>query len=119
VPHDFVVTRADRERVTGTRGGVQWLTDLPASGKSSIADALSARLREQGVPAYVLDGDTLRRTVSSDLGFSPEDSAENVRRSAYVAQILMDSRLVAIVSLVSPFQSDRAKARAMFAPEDF
>jgi bifunctional enzyme CysN/CysC len=118
-PHNFAVSRADRESVTGTRGGVLWLTGLPASGKSSIADTLSLRLVEAGIPAYVLDGDAVRSTVSSDLGFSPEDRAENVRRTACVAKILMDAGLVAVVALVSPFRADRATARSMFEPDDF
>jgi bifunctional enzyme CysN/CysC len=101
------------------RGAVVWLTGLPASGKSSIAEGLSARLHEQGVANYVLDGDTVRRTVSSDLGFSPADRAENVRRVACVANILADAHLVAIVALVSPFQADRATARALVSPHPF
>jgi bifunctional enzyme CysN/CysC len=105
--------------VSRTPGAVVWLTGLPASGKTSIGEALSARLREQGVANYVLDGDTVRRTVSSDLGFSPTDRAENVRRVACVANILADAHLVAIVALVSPFQADRATARALVAPHPF
>jgi bifunctional enzyme CysN/CysC len=118
-PHNFVVTRADRERVTGTRGVVLWLTGLPASGKSSIADALSSQLLQHGVANYVLDGDTVRATLSRDLGFSPEDRAENVRRTACMAQVLMDAGLVVIVALVSPFRADRNMARAMFARHEF
>ncbi|HEV2813960.1 MAG TPA: adenylyl-sulfate kinase, partial [Solirubrobacteraceae bacterium] len=84
---------------------------LPSSGKSTIAAALEHRLVAAGVPAYRLDGDNLRHGLNADLGFSAEDSAENVRRTAHVAHLLADSGVVAIPSLVSPYRADRELAR--------
>ena len=117
--HSFSIDRGARERLNGMRSGVVWLTGLPGSGKSTIADLLERRLFDRGVRCYVLDGDAVRQTLSEDLGFSPQDRAENVRRVARTAQLMMDAGLVVIVSLVSPFHSDRALAREMFAGDDF
>ena len=119
VRHVFAVTREARESLNGVRAGVLWLTGLPGSGKSTIADELEKSLFERGIRSYVLDGDTVRQTLSEDLGFSPEDRRENVRRVARAAQLMMDAGLVVIVSLVSPFRQDRDAAREVFAHADF
>lgn len=117
--HQFTVTRQLREQLNGVRASVIWLTGLPGSGKSTIADAVDAELFQRGIRSYVLDGDTVRQTLSSDLGFAPEDRTENVRRVARVAQLMMDAGLVVLVSLVSPIRADRDAARELFAGEDF
>jgi bifunctional enzyme CysN/CysC len=119
VRHAFTVTREARESLNGVRAGVLWLTGLPGSGKSTIADEVEKSLFERGIRAYVLDGDTVRQTLSEDLGFSPEDRRENVRRVARTAQLMMDAGLIVIVSLVSPFRADREAARELFAHADF
>ncbi len=98
-------------------GAVVWMTGLPASGKSSIAHAVEESLLRAGRSAYVLDGDNLRHGLNGDLGFSDEDRAENVRRTAHVARLLADAGTVAIVSLVSPFAADREQARALVEAE--
>jgi len=119
VRHDFTVSRRAREELNGVRSGVIWLTGLPGSGKSTIADEVERALFARGLRAYVLDGDTVRQTLSEDLGFSADDRRENVRRVARCAQMMMDAGLVVIVSLVSPFQADREAARDLFVKEDF
>lgn len=119
VRHAFAVTRENRESLNGVRAGVLWLTGLPGSGKSTIADEVEKSLFERGIRSYVLDGDAVRQTLSEDLGFSPEDRRENVRRVARTAQLMMDAGLIVIVSLVSPFRDDRAAAREIFAQTDF
>ncbi len=88
-----------------------WLTGLSASGKSSVAAALERRLLAAGVPAYRLDGDNLRHGLNSDLGFGPQDRAENVRRVGAVAQLMADAGLVTICALISPYRSDRDRIR--------
>lgn len=98
---------------------VIWLTGLPASGKTTIATELQRELRQRGQHCWVLDGDQLRNGLNADLGFSPDDRAESVRRVAHVARILLDTGLVVIVALVSPFAADRRTARQMFAPDEF
>jgi bifunctional enzyme CysN/CysC len=119
VRHSFAIDRSARERLNGVRSRVLWLTGLPGSGKSTIADEVEKQLFARGIRSYVLDGDTVRQTLSEDLGFSPQDRAENVRRVGRTAQLMMDAGLIVIVSLVSPFASDRALAREMFADSDF
>jgi bifunctional enzyme CysN/CysC len=111
------LTREVRAERLGTRGGTVWITGLPASGKSTIAKGLEARLVHAGVPAYRLDGDNLRHGLNADLGFSREDRGENVRRAAHAARLLADAGVVAVVALVSPYASDRDAARALHAEE--
>jgi bifunctional enzyme CysN/CysC len=105
--HHGEVRREDRATV----GATAWLTGLSGSGKSTVAVALERLLVAEARPAYRLDGDNLRHGLNSDLGFSAEDRAENVRRTAHVAQLLTDSGVIAIPSLVSPYRADRELAR--------
>ena len=108
-------TREDRWAALGHAGATVWLTGLPASGKSTLAAAVEARLLAEGRAAYVLDGDNLRHGLNGDLGFSPEDRAENVRRTAEVAALIADAGVVSLASLVSPYIADREAARAVHA----
>lgn len=111
--HEGAVDRAERWQALGTRGATLWFTGLPASGKSTVAAAVEARLVREGRAAYRLDGDNLRHGVCGDLGFSAEDREENVRRTAEVARLLADAGTVAIVSVVSPFAAGRRAAKAL------
>jgi bifunctional enzyme CysN/CysC len=115
--HGGKVDREGRWGLLEQAGAVVWMTGLPASGKSSIAHAVEESLLRSGRSAYVLDGDNLRHGLNGDLGFSDADRAENVRRTAHAARLLADSGTVAIVSLVSPFAADRAKARELVEAE--
>lgn len=103
---------SDRERLMGHRGLVVWFTGLSGAGKSTIAEAVEARLSDIGMHAYRLDGDELRTGLSSDLGFSPTDREENVRRVGEVARLMADAGLVVLVALISPYRSDRDRVRA-------
>ena len=98
-------------RARGHKAAVFWLTGLPGSGKSTVARRVEADLAARGLSATVLDGDTLRAGLCADLGFSPEDRHENIRRAAHVANILAESGQIVIVALVSPLRADRALAR--------
>ena len=111
--HDGALSRDERWRAVGQRGATVWLTGLPASGKSTIAAALEQWLVSQGRMAYLLDGDNLRHGLNGNLGFSPEDRAENVRRTAQVARLFADAGAIALVSLVSPYERDRTAAREL------
>ncbi|GAA1293004.1 adenylyl-sulfate kinase [Saccharothrix xinjiangensis] len=119
VPHAYTVDREARQQLKGQRGKVLWLTGLPGAGKSTLADALERRLHAMGLHTYVLDGDNVRGGLNKDLGFTPGDRAENVRRVAEVSRLLLDSGLIVIVALVSPFRTDRAVAKGLFQPGDF
>ena len=94
-----------------SRGVVIWLTGLSGSGKSTIGRALEARLVHEGRFAYGLDGDNIRFGLCSDLGFSPEDRAENIRRIGSVAQLFCDAGAITICSFVSPYKRDRDAVR--------
>ena len=109
------VGREERWRALGRRGATVWFTGLPASGKSTLAAQVEARLLTHGRPAYLLDGDNLRHGLCGDLGFSASERAENVRRAAQAGRLLADAGTVALVSLVSPYAADRARARAIHA----
>jgi adenylyl-sulfate kinase len=108
-----LLDRAQRWHALGHPGATVWMTGLPASGKSTVAAAVEARLVGDGRPAYVLDGDNLRHGLNGDLGFSADDRAENVRRTAEVAALLADAGVVVLVALVSPYRADRAAARTV------
>jgi len=113
--HRGHVDAARRAERLGQRGAVVWLTGLSGSGKSTVAFALEAALVEAGHVAYVLDGDNLRTGLCADLGFSPEDRHENVRRVGEVAALFADAGVIAITSLISPYRAGRAAARAAAA----
>jgi adenylyl-sulfate kinase len=106
------IQRDQRWAALGHGGATVWMTGLPASGKSTIAAGVEASLLEAGRSAYVLDGDNLRHGLNGDLGFSADDRAENVRRTAEVSALLADAGVVVLVALVSPYRADRDAARA-------
>ncbi|WP_068274918.1 adenylyl-sulfate kinase, partial [Aldersonia kunmingensis] len=111
--HPSSLDRARRWGSTGQRGATVWLTGLPASGKSTVAVALERYLVDSGRVAYLLDGDNVRHGISDDLGFSPGDRAENIRRVGHLTRLFADAGAVAIASMVSPLRSDREIARAL------
>jgi bifunctional enzyme CysN/CysC len=119
VPHTYDVDHEARVRLMGHGGKVVWLTGLPGSGKSTIADAAVRKLHALGVHTYVLDGDNVRTGLNKDLGFTSEDRAENVRRVAEVGKLMRDAGLVVFVALVSPYRSDREAAAGLFAEDEF
>ncbi|OBJ54344.1 adenylyl-sulfate kinase [Mycobacterium sp. 1423905.2] len=111
--HPSALDRSHRWRATGQAGATIWFTGLPASGKSTVAVAVERALVESGRVAYLLDGDNLRHGLSDDLGFSPGDRTENIRRVGHLTRLLADAGVVALASLVSPLKSDRETARAL------
>jgi adenylylsulfate kinase len=117
--HDHHVTKEERIRLKGHRGAVLWFTGLSGSGKSSIANVVDHILHRRGVHSFVLDGDNIRHGLNSNLGFSAEDRAENIRRIGEVAKILADSGTVALTAFISPYRADRDRVRALLAPGEF
>ncbi|MDV7244345.1 MULTISPECIES: adenylyl-sulfate kinase [Rhodococcus] len=111
--HPSSLDRGRRWAATGQRGATIWLTGLPASGKSTVAVALERTLVDAGRTAYLLDGDNVRHGISDDLGFSPGDRAENIRRVGHLTRLFADAGVVAIASMVSPLRSDRTIARVL------
>ena len=113
------VTADDRAGLLGHGAVTVWFTGLPGSGKSTLAHAAAAMLAAEGVLAYVLDGDNLRFGLNSDLGFSPADRAENIRRAGEVAALLRDAGIVVLASFISPYRRDRDRARSVHPDEAF
>lgn len=96
-----------------------WLTGLSGAGKSTIAKNLALKLAEAGTHTYVLDGDNLRHGLNKDLGFSEADRSENIRRVGEVAKLMVDARVVVIVSVISPFANNRKLVRSLFSEGQF
>jgi bifunctional enzyme CysN/CysC len=111
--HPSKLSREDRWGALDTGGATIWMTGLSGSGKSTIATAVEHSLVSSGRSAFMLDGDNLRHGLNSNLGFSEEDRAENVRRTGEVAKILAEAGTIAVVSLVSPYAAERDKVRAL------
>lgn len=105
------VTIAARRARNGHRGGVLWLTGLPGAGKSTLALALAQVLFARGCQVFVLDGDNLRHGLNADLGFSPPDRSENIRRVGEVAALFAEAGFIAITAFISPYRADRDRAR--------
>jgi sulfate adenylyltransferase len=117
--HETGISKEDREKRNGHKGVVIWLTGLSGSGKSTVGTKLQAMLFEEGCNVYILDGDNVRHGLNKDLGFSPEDREENIRRIGEVAALFADSGAITLTSFISPYKKDRDLARAMVKEGDF
>ncbi|MFM8411974.1 MAG: adenylyl-sulfate kinase [Alphaproteobacteria bacterium] len=117
--HPGQVTRDDRQARTGHRGCTVWFTGLSGSGKSTIAVAVEKALWDRGVGSYILDGDNIRHGLNADLGFSPEDRTENIRRIGEVAKLFTDAGVVNLTAFISPYRSDRDRVRSIMGDGDF
>jgi adenylylsulfate kinase len=113
------VNRTEREQIKPHRGALVWFTGLSASGKTTLAWAVEQALNARGVHTYWLDGDVVRDGLNADLGFSPADRRENVRRIAEVGRLMVDAGLIVLVAVIAPYAKDRAETRARFGPDDF
>jgi adenylyl-sulfate kinase len=109
----------EREQRLNQRGVTLWFTGLSASGKSTVAGALERRLFDDGHLVYWLDGDNVRMGLNGDLGFSPEDRTENIRRIAETAHLFNDAGLLVIAAFVSPYGADRENARKIIGEDRF
>nr|WP_281218448.1 adenylyl-sulfate kinase [Janthinobacterium psychrotolerans] len=115
----FPVTTGEQMKQAQSRAATVWLTGLSGAGKSSIAEALARRLQADGRPVAVLDGDLLRHGLNRDLGFTPEDRRENIRRTAEVARLMNAAGLSVIAALISPHRADRAMAATIIGDTHF
>ncbi len=117
--HSGQIERKDRERLVGQRGVTVWLTGLSGSGKSTLAVAAEAELTHRGHLAYVLDGDNVRHGLNSNLGFSPEDRTENIRRIGEVSKLFTEAGVIVFTSFISPYRADRDAVRELMPHGDF
>lgn len=119
VMQQTLVTRNDRERAYGHPSFTLWFTGLPASGKSTLAVAAEKALFDLGCHTYILDGDNVRHGLNKNLGFSPEDRKENIRRLGEVSKLLRDAGIINLTAFISPYRDDRAFARSLSKGHDF
>lgn len=118
-PHRPDLDKAARAALKGQRPGVVWFTGLSGAGKSTIANLVELRLHRLGCHTYLLDGDNVRHGLNRDLGFDAADRAENIRRAAEVARLMVDAGLIVLAAFISPFRAERGLARALLAEGEF
>lgn len=114
-PFESIIKGSDRYVLNGHRSALLWLTGLSGSGKSSLAHAVEARLFKLGVRSYVLDGDNIRCGLNKDLGLSPEDRKENIRRIAEVSKLMVDAGILVFAAFIAPYRESRELVRALMA----
>ncbi|MCU0289635.1 MAG: adenylyl-sulfate kinase [Acidobacteria bacterium] len=117
--HEHTVTLADREELLKQKGVLLWFTGLSASGKSTVANELTYRLHKLGKLTYVLDGDNIRHGLNKNLGFSPGDREENIRRISEVGKLFADAGVITTTAFISPYRKDRDNARQMLGDGRF
>ena len=117
--HAGQVSRQDREKLLGQRGCTIWLTGLSGSGKSTIAVAAEQALAKTGRLTYILDGDNIRHGLNSNVGFSPADRTENIRRIGEVSKLFTDAGIIVFTSFISPYRGDRDAVRKIMGEGDF
>ncbi|KTT82434.1 MULTISPECIES: adenylyl-sulfate kinase [Mammaliicoccus] len=117
--HDSEVTKAQRQERNGHKSVVIWFTGLSGSGKSTISVALEKALFEQNITSYRLDGDNIRHGLNQNLGFSPEDRKENIRRIGEVGKLMVDAGVVTMTAFISPYEEDRNTVRDILEDGEF
>ena len=116
--HDSEVTKEERQNRNGHKSAVIWFTGLSGSGKSTVSVALEKALFNEGKQTYRLDGDNVRHGLNKNLGFSPEDRTENIRRIGEVAKLMVDAGSITVTAFISPYKQDRDNVRAILE-DDF
>ena len=117
--HEHNVSREERQKLNGHKGAVLWFTGLSGCGKSTIANAVDRLLHDRGFHTFVLDGDNIRMGLNKNLGFSPEDRVENIRRIGEVAKLFADSGVIVTTAFISPYREDRDKVRELLPEGEF
>jgi adenylylsulfate kinase len=117
--YEGAISQVARENLLGQSGCVLWFTGLSGSGKSTLAHEVENALYQRGHLTYVLDGDNVRHGLNKNLGFSPEDRAENIRRIGEVAKLFADAGVIAMTAFISPYRADRDNARALLDEGQF
>ncbi|WP_330163356.1 adenylyl-sulfate kinase [Paenibacillus woosongensis] len=114
-----LITREDRYLLNQHKSCVLWFTGLSGAGKSTLSVAVEEALYHSNIRSYILDGDNIRQGLNKDLGFSPEDRKENIRRIGEVAKLFVDSGLIVLAAFISPYREDREAVRALFTGDSF
>ena len=116
---DRMLDRSSKEQLLGQRGLMVWFTGLSGSGKSTFAIALERALQQRGLLCRILDGDNIRSGINNNLGFSPEDRVENIRRIAEVGKLFVDTGIITLAAFISPNNDLRQMAARIIGPDDF
>lgn len=117
--HESEVTKENRQQQKGHKSAILWFTGLSGSGKSTISVALETALYTKGFHTYRLDGDNVRHGLNNNLGFSPEDRTENIRRIGEVSKLMVDAGLFTLTAFISPYLEDRDQVRKLVAADEF
>ncbi|NNJ26606.1 adenylyl-sulfate kinase [Alienimonas chondri] len=117
--HESRVSASDRAELMGHKSALLWFTGLSGAGKSTVANVVDHLLHQKGFHTYVLDGDNIRMGLNKNLGFSPEDRTENIRRIGEVGKLFADAGLLTMTAFISPYREDRDQVRALFGEGDF
>jgi adenylylsulfate kinase len=117
--HHATVTRARREQLNGHKSVILWFTGLSGAGKSTLAHAVEEHLHQIGCRTFVMDGDNVRHGLSADLDFSEESRIENIRRVGEAAKLFLEAGMIVLTAFISPFRSDRARARNLVPHGEF
>lgn len=117
--HDSKVTKEERQKLNQHKSAVLWFTGLSGSGKSTLSVELEKELHAQGVHTYRLDGDNVRHGLNNNLGFSPEDRTENIRRIGEVGKLMVDAGLITLTAFISPYREDRDNVREILDEKEF
>jgi len=117
--HHGKITKEERAKLLNQKGATIWLTGLSGSGKSTIAVELEHALIENKHQAFILDGDNIRHGLNKNLGFSPEDRTENIRRIGEVAKLFTEANIITVAAFVSPYREDRDNVRKLLGDGEF
>lgn len=117
--HHAAITRQRRESLNGHKSVIVWFTGLSGAGKSTLAHAVEDRLYQTGCRTFVFDGDNVRHGLCSNLGFSAQGRAENIRRIGEMAKLFIEAGVIALTAFISPFRADRQRVRELVADGDF
>ena len=117
--HQGKISKEDRQRANGHKSACIWYTGLSGSGKSTIAVRVEELLFEKGIKTYILDGDNIRHGLNKNLGFSPEDRTENIRRIGEVSKLFVDAGIIVMTAFISPYREDRNKVRELLNEGEF
>ena len=117
--HESEVTKDNRQEAKGHKSAILWFTGLSGSGKSTISVALETALHKKGIHTYRLDGDNVRHGLNKNLGFSPDDRTENIRRIGEVSKLMIDAGLFTLTAFISPYKEDRDQVRDLVEPNEF
>lgn len=119
IKYNYKTTKSQREALHGHESYLIWFTGLSGSGKSTLANLIEVELHKKGLSTYILDGDNIRKGINKNLGFTPEDRTENIRRIAEIANLMIDAGVITLAAFISPYIKDREGVMQLVGPENF